>query len=570
MKNRLITAITLLIALSTLGSAGCRSAPQETAQRQITTVERGDLIVTVPADGNLDMPRELDLSFGTYGTVETIYVEKGQEVKEGQLLAKIDDTIQKLNIAIAQYNVELAMNELVEKIYPAVMGYPNIYPDSSTILRVEQAQEEVGQAQKFLEQGRYQEAAAELRLAQHDLDASYKMFNVPEITTRLEIPTGIQYTAVDRYPDIAKAIELLKEDLARLAEIQSLIEQGNYDNAKAELNAEQSKLSQTHSRVEGLSGRIIVSQRMGPCCQPQINLIPLTYPDTSTSLAWLRQVEEGLQKIQKCREEGICDDEHSLDELLRMTQHDIEMSQTILENNELIFVGGLNLKALRTYNLNLEQAQKALEGYKEQLMWTEILAPFNGTIVDIYVKEGQEILSSMSITATAEASTQGAAVSTSGGAAPPAIHLVDTHTVEMDGVVDEIDIYKVKVGQEAIITVDAIPDVELKGRVTFVSPFGTQETGVVEFPVTISLEPTETELKGGLTATADVIVEKHENVLLIPNRSVKGSPGDYWVEVVRAERGGKDYCRGNSQPNINTFLKSHHSKIKHTFYNKQR
>ena len=74
MKNRLIAAIILIIVLSTLGFAGCAGEPEEATERQITTVERGDLIVTIPADGNLDMPRELDLSFSTYGTVEKIYV----------------------------------------------------------------------------------------------------------------------------------------------------------------------------------------------------------------------------------------------------------------------------------------------------------------------------------------------------------------------------------------------------------------------------------------------------------------------------------------------------------------
>ena len=242
----------------------------------------------------------------------------------------------------------------------------------------------------------------------------------------------------------------------------------------------------------------------------------LPYPDTSTAFDWLRQVDEELQKIQSCKEGDGCD---SLDlaTLLRMAQHDIEMSKTILENNELIFRGGLNLKALRAYNLNLQIAEQDLKRYKDELMQTEILAPFNGTVVDIGVKENDQL-------------------SAFDYSSKTAVYLVDTRTVEMDGVIDEIDIYKVKEGQEAIIIVDALPDVELKGKVTFVSPFGTQETGVVEFPVTISLEPTEVELKGGLTATADIIVEEHENVLLIPNRSIKGSPGDYWVEVVIDEK----------------------------------
>jgi len=525
MKNKLITAIILLIVLSTLGFAGCNGKPPEASQKQITEVKRGDLLVTISADGNLDMPHQVQLKFGTPGTVKEIFVVEGQKVKEGTLLAKLDDTSQKLAIASAQYNVELAMNELVEKIHPALMGYPERYPDTSTVLRVEQAQEELGQVQSFLGQSKYQDAAAELRLAIHDLQASYEMLNIPEITMSRQGYDDLLGLPVDNYPDISRAIKLLEQDLARLTGIQTLIEQGNYDNAKVELNTEQNKLSDTHLLVKSLSGRIRVSQRIGECCQQvttqgsragATGLMPLPYPDTSTSLDWLKQVEESLQNIQLCKETEGCD-ALELATLLRMAQHEVEMSQTILENNEMTFRSGLNLKALRAANLNIQLAEDDLKNAKEALMKTEILAPFDGTVVDIGVKENDQLSSFDYSSKTA-------------------VHLVDTHTVKMDGVVDEIDIYKVKVGQEVIIIVDALPDVELKGKVTFISPFGTQTTGVVEFAVTISLDPTETELKGGLTATADIIVEKHENVLLIPNRSIKGSPGDYWVEVVIDEK----------------------------------
>jgi multidrug efflux pump subunit AcrA (membrane-fusion protein) len=524
MKNKLTTAIVLLLVLSTLGFASCRNETSESNQRQIATVERGDLIVTVPADGNLDMPRQVALKFGTPGTVKEIFIVEGQKVKEGTLLAKLDDTTQKLAIASAQYNVELAMNELVEKIHPSVMGYPTSYPDTSTVLRVEQAQDELVQVQKFLEQRKYQEAAAELRLAQHDLEASYKMLNVPEITMSLQGHDPFLGIPVNNYPDISKAINLLKQDLARLAEIQTLIEEGNYADAKAELNTEQYKLKETHQRVKSLSGRIRVSQRIGECCQQQAGqspgtstgLMPLPYPDTSTSLDWLKQVEENLQKIQTCKEGEGCD-ALELATLLRMAQHDVDMSQTILEDNELIFRSGLNLKALRIANLNIQLAEDDLKNAKEELMKTEILAPFDGTVVDIGVKENDQLSSFDYSSKTA-------------------VHLVDTSTVEMDGVVDEVDIYKIKVGQEAIIIVDALPNTEVKGEVTFISPFGTQTAGVVEFPVKISLKPAEVELKGGLTATADIIVEEHKNVLMIPNRSIKGSPGNYYVEVVLDEK----------------------------------
>ena len=520
MKSKLIIVITLLIVLSIIGLAGCRSTQPEASNKQITEVKRGDLLVTITADGSLDMPRGVKLKFGTPGTVKDIFVEEGQKVKEGTLLAKLDDTTQKLAIASAQYNVELAMNELVEKIHPALMGFPENYPDTSTVLRVEQAQDELVQVQKFIDQSKYQDAAAELRLAIHDIEASYKMLNIPEITLALQGYSDILGLPLDNYPDISRAIKLLQQDLASLAGIQRLIEQGNYEKAKAELNIEQGTLAETHSLVKSFSGRIRVSQRIGACCgqqaaqQPETStgLVTLPYPDTSTSLDWLKQVEESLQKIQLCKETEGCD-ALELATLVRIAQHDVEMSQTILENNELTFRSGLNLKSLRAANLNLQIAETQLKNSKEELMKTEILAPFDGTVVDIGVKENDQL-------------------SAFDYSSKTAVYLVDTRTVKLEGVVDEVDIYQVKVGQDTIITVDALPGVELKGKVTFISPLGNQTTGVVEFPVTISLLPTETELKGGLTATADIIIDEHKDVLLVPNRAIKGSVGNYWVDVV--------------------------------------
>jgi len=196
-----------------------------------------------------------------------------------------------------------------------------------------------------------------------------------------------------------------------------------------------------------------------------------------------------------------------------MAQHDVETSRQVLESNELVFRSGVNLKALRAANLNIQLAEADLKRAKEELMKTEILAPFDGTVVDIGVKVNDQLSSFDYSTRTA-------------------IYLVDTTTVELEGTVDEVDIYKVKVGQEAIVTTDALPGIQLKGKVAFISPVGTSIVGVVEFPVTIALEPSDTELKGGLTASADIIIKSHPNVLLVPNRAIKGSPGHYYVEVL--------------------------------------
>ena len=521
MKKNLFRAITLLLVLSMVSFTGCGGDEEEAEERQIVEVERGDLMLTVTADGNLDMPNEVQLRFGTPGAVREVYVEEGDYVREGTLLAKLDDTAYKLAVAAAQYDVELAMNELVEMIHPALMGFPKLYPDTSAVLRVEQAQEELEEAQELLEDGSYQEAAAELRLAQHDLEATYYMLNIPAIAAVSEY-RGMAGEVLHRYPQIPEAVDLLEQDQERLADVQSLMNQGDYGEASAKLHIARVKLEETHRLVKSISGRIRVSQRLGACCGNlttqsggATGLMTLQYPDTSTSLDFLRRVGEELQEMQNLMEDGDYD-ELEMATLLRLAQHDMEMSQTVLEDNELIFRSGLNLKALRTYNLNLQKAELAVENAKDDLMKTEILAPFGGTVVDIGVKEKDELSSFDYSSKTA-------------------VHLVDTRTVKMEGVVDEIDIYQVGVGQEAVIVVDAMPDEEFPGEVTFISPFGTEEAGVVEFAVTIELDPTEIELKGGLTATADIIVADRKNVLLIPKEAFIETPVGVFVGVVEDE-----------------------------------
>jgi HlyD family secretion protein len=541
MKSKLIIVITLLIVLSIIGFAGCRSTQPEASNKQIAEVKRGDLLVTITADGSLELSEAMPLFFDTsaftipYSSVitwEPPDLQEGDFVREGTLLAKLDDLYQRENVKTAMYDVGLAMNELVQKIHPALMGYSKTYPDTDAALPLEQTQEELEQTKELLRQGSYQEAASKLLLAQHDIKASLDVFNAPgieQLSQKTDEFLGLTYQS---FPDIPKAIEFLNQDVKRLEGIQKLIEQGNYNEALANLDIALLKIQETYSLVKSVSGRIIVSQRIGECCQQQAGQQPgtstgfmtLPYPDTSTSLDWLRQVQEDLQKIQACKEQG-CDD-LELSTLLSMAQHDVEMSQTILANNELTFRSGLNLKALRQYNLNLQKARATLEKAKESLSKTELLAPFDGIVEDINLKKKESITQKFSSTGLPLDSY--------------VIRLVNTKGWKMEGVVDEIDRFNVKVGQEAVITTDTMPD--LKGKVSFISPLGNQTTGVVEFAVTITLEPDSvvTALKsvkaeepvGGLTASADIIIDEHKDILMVPNRAIKGSVGNYWVDVV--------------------------------------
>jgi HlyD family secretion protein len=87
--------------------------------------------------------------------------------------------------------------------------------------------------------------------------------------------------------------------------------------------------------------------------------------------------------------------------------------------------------------------------------------------------------------------------------------------------VDEIDIPGVKLGQEAIIELDPLPDVPFVGFVTVIYPMPTEVGGVVLYNVKIELDvPEDSEVKVGMSASADIVLAKRSNVLLVPDRAI--------------------------------------------------
>lgn len=156
-----------------------------------------------------------------------------------------------------------------------------------------------------------------------------------------------------------------------------------------------------------------------------------------------------------------------------------------------------------TAKLNLEMAKLNLEMAELNLEKAVIVAPFDGVVADIGINEGEEI--------------------SAAALAAPAISLIGLGQIEMRGFVDELDIPVVKVGQNVTVLADALRDLEIKGTVGFVSPMGTARLGVVSYEAFMTLDEPHEALKDGMSATADIIIERRDNVLLVPNRAIRGT-----------------------------------------------
>src|SRR4030042_1724283 len=154
MKKKWLALIvaTCLIGIIFGGCARPQTASQETAE-----VTRGDLVISVPVTGNLEMPRKTDLSFGTTGVVKEVLVDEGDKVVEGQKLAALDARSLELSVDIAQAEYATAEINLIGTIYPI---YTKIWGiDLAGIwLALDEAHNNLEQAQKLLNEGKIDEA----------------------------------------------------------------------------------------------------------------------------------------------------------------------------------------------------------------------------------------------------------------------------------------------------------------------------------------------------------------------------------------------------------------------------
>jgi multidrug efflux pump subunit AcrA (membrane-fusion protein) len=110
--------------------------------------------------------------------------------------------------------------------------------------------------------------------------------------------------------------------------------------------------------------------------------------------------------------------------------------------------------------------------------------------------------------------------------------------MELQVEVDEIDITEVKVGQRAIIELDALPTIPMESKVSSISLLPTIESGVIVYDVKIDFDvPEGTGIRDGMSATVDIVVTERNNVLLVPDRAIRqDSPGNPIVEVMVNEQ----------------------------------
>jgi len=171
----------------------------------------------------------------------------------------------------------------------------------------------------------------------------------------------------------------------------------------------------------------------------------------------------------------------------------------------------------------VSQAKAQLAEKEEELGNSTIVAPIDGVVLSRDVEVGDAVSSILVL----------------GSSATLVMTLGDTRQVYVKGKVDESDIGKVYLNQPARIKVESYKDKTFVGKVTKISPMGVEKDNVTTFEVRVSIDNAKGELKSQMTANAEIILEEHKGVLMLPEAALIYDK-DRKASVEVPDAGGKD------------------------------
>ncbi len=167
----------------------------------------------------------------------------------------------------------------------------------------------------------------------------------------------------------------------------------------------------------------------------------------------------------------------------------------------------------RNWKYNVEAAEIGLEAANndfrlanENLEYTDILAPIVGVIAEKYVSIGENI-----------------------GPGADIFTIVNTESMHANAGVSEKDVVKIKESQRVLVKIDSLGNKTIEGKVETISPIIDDQSKT--YPIKVLVENTNNELKGGMFATIEIVVDFHNNSIAIPKNALINEDGKYYVFI---------------------------------------
>jgi len=159
-----------------------------------------------------------------------------------------------------------------------------------------------------------------------------------------------------------------------------------------------------------------------------------------------------------------------------------------------------------------ELAEAQLSEARVNLSYATITAPISGVIGSVTTQEGETVAAGLN--------------------APTFVVIVDLDRLQVNALVDEVDIGKIRLGQRATFNVDAFPAQDFTGSVSAIYPSATIQDNVVKYVVAIAIDDEDRSLLRPEMTTSVRIQLESRTVLAIPARAIRQEGGRPVVHVI--------------------------------------
>ncbi len=473
---------------------GSSSSSDLSEDQQLIPVVYGNVVNQVSTNGSLAFANRERLTFGSQGTVGEVLVSEGQQVQEGQTLAVLDAaTVTSLQKEVAQTRVNLRNAE--DALATAKAPYTP-YDMAKAEARVDSTKASLSNAEQ------------DLRLSQKEWDAKIKTASELIATTKADYQAvfpkwlGIQIVSdqVDLAPDTVLAswevdLNALFDPSLRFQDFSNgLFSEGlSYDDPST-LWIE----SVVNTWLNLYPGELLATCLNGDAPAQGICI----EKDMDDAWTAYQSAKDNLDAVQTQASKAIIIARNSV----TLANDAITTAEDALADMK----AGPDSLTVALREAELALARVNLDVASQRLDAATLKAPMAGVVSLVNVDAGQIVNANFAI-----------------------MEVVDSDTVELNGVVDEIDVLFVRVGASASVTMDALQGQALQGTVSSVASAAQSQQGVVSYPVTIELQvPRGLDLREGLSATASIVIREENDVLRVPLQALYGTFDQPVVKVM--------------------------------------
>lgn len=168
---------------------------------------------------------------------------------------------------------------------------------------------------------------------------------------------------------------------------------------------------------------------------------------------------------------------------------------------------------------NLEIVRDGIAKRSSQFSNTQIRATITGMILDVPIKVGNSVIQSNNF-------NDGTTIAT----------IADMSDMIFKGKIDETEVGRIKEGMPLTLTIGALQDMKFNAILEYISPKSIEENGAILFEIKAAAEvPDSVFVRAGYSANAEIILDRCQEVLTIPESTVEFQQDSTFVQVVMAE-----------------------------------